>query len=103
MKTGFMAPACLSACTIRPGIAPMPSDLRFVADAAKRHAHELAVHGAGNRLAERGLADAWRTDEAEDRTLQRERAALLRFQLLDGEVFDDPFFDLVQVVMIGIE
>ena len=23
MKTGFIAPACFSACTMRPGIAPM--------------------------------------------------------------------------------
>src|SRR5436305_7666041 len=30
---------------------------------------ELAVHGAGDRLAERGLAHAGRTDEAQDRRL----------------------------------
>ena len=35
----------------------MPADLRLVAHAAERHAHELAARGIGDRHAERGLAE----------------------------------------------
>src|SRR2546430_1364586 len=47
--------------------APVPADLGFVAYSAKREPRELARHGTRDRLSERGLADAGRTDEAEDR------------------------------------
>ena len=77
--------------------APVPADLGFVAHAAQRDAHELAVHRARDRLPERRLADARRADEAEDRSLQ------VPLQLPDGEVFDDPFFDLVEVVVVLVE
>ena len=43
----------------------MAADLRFVPDAAERHAHEFTPCGARDRLAERGLADAGRADEAQ--------------------------------------
>ena len=36
----------------------MAADFGFVTDAAQRHADELAVGRLGDRLAERGLADA---------------------------------------------
>ena len=39
-------------------------------DAAERQADELAPRGLGDGLAERGLADARRPDEAEDRPFQ---------------------------------
>ena len=77
--------------------APVAADLRLVADAAERHAHELAAGRLGDRLAERGLADAGRTDEAEDRTLQLVGAALHR------EVLDDALLDLLQAVVIGVQ
>src|SRR5687768_10118602 len=48
--------------------APMTANLGLVADAADRDAHELTSERACDRLAERGLADAGRTDEAEDWT-----------------------------------
>jgi hypothetical protein len=44
--------------------APMAADLGLVVHAAEAHAHELAAHGARDRLAERGLADAGRPDKA---------------------------------------
>ena len=47
--------------------APVAADLGLVADAAERDADELAPERARDRLAERGLADAGRADEAEDR------------------------------------
>ena len=56
--------------------AAVAADLRLVAHAAERDAHELAVHRARDRLAERRLADAGRADEAEDRPLDRAGRAL---------------------------
>ena len=47
--------------------APVAADLRLVAHAAERDAHELAPERARDRAAERGLADAGRPDEAQDR------------------------------------
>ena len=61
----------------------MAADLRLVAHAAERHAHEFAPGRLGDRLAERGLADAGRADEAQDRTGQ------LIGALLHGKIFDE--------------
>ena len=51
--------------------APVAADLGVVAHAAQAAAHELATERAGDRLAERRLADARRADEQEDRTRAR--------------------------------
>ena len=75
----------------------MAADLRLVAHAAERDAHELAVHRARDRLAERRLADAGRADEAEDRPLH------VALQLPDREVLDDALLDLVEVVVVLVE
>ena len=75
----------------------MPADLGFVAHAAERDADELALHGARDRLAERGLADAGRADEAQDRPFH------VAFELPHREVFDDALFDLVEIVVILVE
>ena len=75
----------------------MAADLRFVAHAAQAHADELAARRLGDRLAERGLADAGRPDETEDRRLQPVDA------LLHREVLDDAFLDLLEAVMVGVE
>ena len=77
--------------------APVSADFRFVAHAAERLAHEFAARRLSNALAERGLADARRADETQDRPLQLARARLHR------EVFDDPVLDLLEPVMVGIE
>ena len=77
--------------------APVAADLALVVHAAQRDAGELAAHGAGDALAEAGLADARRADEAQD------RAPALRRQLVDGQVLDDPLLDLLQVVMVLVE
>ena len=47
--------------------ATVPADLRLVVDAAERDADEGPSERPGDRLPERGLADARRTDEGEDR------------------------------------
>ena len=75
----------------------MAADLRFVVHAAEADADELAVHGARDRLTERGLADAGRPDKAEDRRLA------VRRELANGEIFDDPALDLLQPEMILVE
>ena len=48
-------------------------------------------------MAERGLADAGRPDEAED------LAGHLVAQFRDGEVLDDPLLHLLQVEMVVVE
>ena len=75
----------------------MAANLGLVADAAKRDADELPVHRAGDRLAQRRLADARRADEAENRALH------VALQLPDGEVLDDALLDLVEIVVILVE
>ena len=49
--------------------AAVAADFGFVMHAAEGDAHELASERASDGFAERGLAHAWRPDEAEDRAL----------------------------------
>ena len=49
------------------------------------------------RAAERGLADAGRPDEAEDRAL------LVLLELADREVLDDALLDLLEAVVVLVE
>ena len=79
---------------VRPAVA---ADLGLVAHAAEREPHELAVEGPGDRSAERGLADARRSDEAEDRPLE----TLL--QGVDREELEDPLLDLLDVVVVLVQ
>ncbi len=77
--------------------APVAADLGLIVHAAEREAHEVAAGRPRDRFAERGLADAGRPDQAQD------RAGQLVGALLDREVFDDPLLDLVETVMIIVE
>src|SRR5438552_4407604 len=77
--------------------APVAADLGLVADAAERHADELAAHRASDGLAEARLADAGRADEAEDG-----RAQVLA-ELAHGHVLDDPVLHLRQAVVVLVE
>ena len=77
--------------------AAVAADLGLVAHAAHADALELAAERAGDRLAERRLADAGRADEAED------RAARVRLEPAHGEVLEDPVLDLLDVVVVGVE
>src|SRR5690606_18485343 len=72
---------------------PVTADLGLVAYPAKGHADELAAGGLGDRLAERGLADTRRADEAEDGSLELAGPGLHR------QVLDDPLLDLLQPVV----
>jgi hypothetical protein len=73
------------------------TDFGLVTNAAERHAYELAVRRLGDRLAERGLADARGADQAEDGRLDLVDA------LLHREILDDALLDLVEAVMVGVE
>ena len=77
--------------------AAMAADLGLVVHAAQADAHELAVHGARDRLAERRLADAGRPDEAQDRRLA------VRRELAHRQVLDDAPLDLVEPVVVLVE
>ena len=77
--------------------APVAADFALIAHAAKADADEFPPRGAGDRAAQRGLADARRADKAQDRPLELVRARL------HGEIFDDAFLDLFEPVVIGIE
>ena len=76
---------------------PVTADLRLIVHAAQRKANEFASGRLGDRPAKRGLADAGRADQAQNRPGQLVGA------LLDREVFDDPLLDLVETVMIIVE
>ena len=58
-----------------------------------------AAHGAQPRdgAAERGLTDAGRAEEAEDRAL------LVLLQLADGEVLEDALLHLLEAVVVLVE
>ena len=84
--------------------APVAADLGLVAHAAQRHADELASHGTGDRLADRGLAGAGRPDQGQDRArLAVGGDVALGAQLLDGDVLDDPVLDVVEARVVGVE
>ena len=58
--------------------AAVTADFGFVVNAAQTHAHELASKRPRDRFAQRCLADARRTDEAEDRALACPSSACAR-------------------------
>ena len=72
------------------------SNLSLVAHAAQRDTHKLAPHRLGDRLAQRGLTDARRPHQTQDRPL------LIGLQLAHREVFQDALFDLLKVVVVGV-
>src|SRR5262249_45922218 len=76
---------------------PMAADLRFVTHATERDPVELPTERTRDRLAERRLADAGRTDETENRVLAR------RPDLLHGEVLEDPLLDFAGPLVVLVE
>ena len=75
----------------------MPADLRLVAHATERHAHELPPERPRDRFRQRGLSDARRTGEAQDRTLD------VRIQLANSEVLEDAVFRFFEPRVIRVE
>ncbi len=76
---------------------PMTTDLRLVAHAAQRDTMELASQRTSDRTAERRLANAGRSHEAEDGILA------LGPDLLDGEVLEDALLDLLQALVVLVQ
>ena len=78
--------------------AAVAADLGLVTHAAERQAHELAVHGARDRLGQRGLADARRA---------RRSVRMVAFGFFtsgaDGEELEDALLDLLQPVVVLVE
>src|SRR5258708_15141938 len=82
----------------------MTTDLRLVADAAERHADELAVQRTCDGLADRRLARSGRADQREDRaTALVIRDAALLAELPHREVLDDAVLDVIEAGVVGIE
>ena len=77
--------------------AAVPADFRLVAHTTERHTDELPPQCMRNRFAERRLADAGRTDEAENGAGQVTDAPE------HGDVIEDALFDFVQPVVVGLE
>ena len=83
---------------------PVAADLGLVADAAERHAHELAVERPRDRLADRRLAGAGRPDQGQDRArplVVRDAAVLA--ELAHREVLDDAVLDVIEAGVVGVE
>ena len=77
--------------------AAVAADLRLVAHAPERDADELAIEGARNRPRQRGLADARRTDAAENRPLHA------GVQLAHREVLENAIFRLLESAVVVVE
>src|SRR5690606_26749875 len=92
--------------------ATVSADLAFVVDPAEAHPREAAAEGAGDGLAERGLARPRRPDEAEERLppelsaeagLLRAVHAALAPELLDRQMIDAALLGLVEVVVVLVQ
>ena len=84
--------------------APVPADLGLIAHAAERHAHELAPGGAGDRLADRGLAGSRRADQRQDGPrLGVGLDATVCAQLAHGQVLGDAVLDVLEALVVCIE
>jgi hypothetical protein len=77
--------------------AAMAFDLGLVAHAADREAVELAPQRLGDRLADRGFADAGRANQQQDRT------GHFAAHGANGEEFDDAFLYIVEAIVVAIQ
>ena len=75
----------------------MTPDFSFITHTAKRHANEVTTGSLRHRLAERGLANTRRANEAENRAFDFLDA------ILNRKIFKNPFFHLIQTVMVRIQ
>lgn len=73
------------------------ADFGFIADAAERDAHILAVGRARDRFGNGAFADAGRADKTDDLPVELGR------ELLDGHKFQNAVLDLAQTVVVLVE
>ena len=71
--------------------APMAANLGFVSHTAERHPDKLSAGCPRDRTAQRRLTDPRRSDETKYRSFD------FADEALDGEIFENAFFDLLQV------
>jgi len=84
----------------------MPSHLRLITDTAQGNTNELPSQGASNRLTQRSLPHSGRAHQEQDRArlpgvLLVEPSLLA--ELADRQMLDDPFLDVVETGVIGVE
>ena len=79
---------------VRPAVA---ANLGLVADAAERDPNELAAQGAGDALAQTGLADAGWADKADDGAFTRAG------ELAHGQELQHALFDFGQAVVVFVQ
>src|SRR5882724_9585691 len=77
--------------------AAMTADLCFIAHTAETDPHKFAAQRIGNRLAKAGFAHTRRPEKTED------RAVSLWIKFAHSQIFDQPFLNFFQIVMIAIE
>ncbi len=77
--------------------AAMSANFGFIAHAAQRQAHVLAVGGSRDRLAQRGLAHPGRAHQAQHGSLE------LLDALLHGQILEDTLLDLLEAVVVLVE
>ena len=75
----------------------MSANLGFVAHSAKRHANELASKRAGDRAAERSLANARRSDKTKDLSIETAD------QRQHGDEVEDAILHFLETVVILVE
>src|SRR6476620_9332558 len=75
----------------------MPADFRFIANATQTHTHKFPAESVSNRLTKTCLADARRSDKAENWSVT------LRIQFPHRQILDQSPFDFLEIIMIPIE
>ena len=82
----------------RPDIgSPMSPDLGFIVHAAQRHPHEFSAQRPGDAHSERRFTDARRPYKTQDRPF------CIGFEFADCQIFEHPFFDFLEIVMIFVQ
>src|SRR5262249_19785815 len=75
----------------------MAADLGLVSDTTQGNSDELSSRCSGYGPTKRSLADAWRAHQTENRAFD------FSDQALNGQILEDPLFDLFQPVVIVFE
>src|SRR5215831_1181618 len=75
----------------------MTANLRFISHSPKADPHKLATERIGDRLTQAGFAYAGRPETTED------RAVSLRIEFPHCQIFDQPFLDFFEIVMVAIQ
>src|SRR3977135_761958 len=75
----------------------MSPDFGFVSHSAETDPDEFPAERIGDRLPKTGFADAGRPQKTEDRTVSG------RIQFAHRQIFDQPLFYFLQIVMVPIE